>query len=76
MNRFRFFRNLILLVGLLLSHTMCAHVSYAYCAMEWGGRYAGYSAPPSVAFFLCIPYVAAILVCLLLAWRAHRKAGG
>lgn len=73
MNRFFILRKLMLVLSLALSHLMCAHVAYSYCAMEWGGRYAGYSAPASVAFFLFIPYGAAILVCLLLARWARRK---
>ena len=38
-------RNLFLGAALLLSHLMCAVVAYAYCTLEWGGRYAGYSGP-------------------------------
>ena len=60
-------------LALLLSHLMCAVVAYNYCALWWGGRYAGWSFPPRVAFTLLIPYSAAIIVCLALAWLFRRK---
>lgn len=60
-------------LALLLSHIMCAAVAYNYCALQWGGQYAGYSAPASTAFLLCIPYGIGILVCIFAAWLFHKK---
>lgn len=69
---------LFISLAIALSNIMCAVVAYNYCAMEWGGRYAGYSAPASIAFFLILPYGAGIAICAALAWifyRKYRKAG-
>ena len=37
-------RNLFAALTVLLSCWMCAAVAYNYCALQWGGQYAGYSA--------------------------------
>ena len=62
-----------LLAG-LLSHSMCAVVAYSYCALLWGGQYAGYSAPASTAFLYAIPFVISIIVSILLAVDCGKKA--
>ncbi|WP_322183240.1 hypothetical protein [Neglectibacter caecimuris] len=64
---------LFALLGLLFSHVMCAAVAYSYCALQWGGQYAAYSAPASVAFLLCIPYGAGIALCSFLAWFFRKR---
>lgn len=74
MKRFRLLRNIFLVITLCLSHLMCVHVAYSYCELLWCGQYGLCSAPASTAFLFCIPYGAAILICLLLAWWFHRKA--
>ena len=43
-------------LAILLSDILCAVVAYNYCALQWGGRYAGYSAPPSTAFICAVPF--------------------
>lgn len=63
------------ILAVLLSDIMCAVVSYNYCAMQWGGQYAGYSAPPSTAFIAAIPYAIGIAVCVSLAVVFRRKRG-
>lgn len=50
-----------------LSHITVAVVAYNYCALQWGGKYAGYSAPPTVALLYGLPFIAAIIVCLIIA---------
>lgn len=60
-------------LAVLLSDVMCAVVAFHYCDLWWGGRYAGYSAPASVAFVFLIPYGAGIAVCAVLAWVFHKK---
>ena len=60
-------------LAILLSDVMCAAVAYGYCALQWGGRYAGYSAPANTALLLCVPYGAGIGICALLAWLFHKK---
>lgn len=57
----------------LLSDVMCAVVGYQYCALQWGGRYEGWSAPPSTALLYAIPFVVGIVLCIILAWMFHKK---
>lgn len=64
------------ILAFLLSHVMCARVAYCYCAQEWGQKYAGWSAGPEVAFFLAIPYLIGMIVCILLAIFCKKKAAG
>ena len=54
-------------LAILLSDVMCAVVAYSYCDMQWGSRYAAYSAPASVAFLFIIPYAVGIAICVILA---------
>ncbi len=63
------------ILAVLLSDVMCAVVAYNYCDMVWGIKYAGYSAPASVAFLTAIPFVIAIVVCIVLALFFKKKAG-
>lgn len=62
------------LLAVLLSDVMCAAVAYTYCALQWGGQYAGTSAPASTAFLLAIPYGAGIALCIALAVVLHKRA--
>ena len=61
------------ILAVLLSDVMCAVVAYNYCDMVWGIKYAGYSAPASVAFLTAIPFVIAIVVCIILALFFKKK---
>ena len=47
---------LFVVFAVIMSDVMCAVVAYNYCALQWGGQYAGYSAPASAAFLYIIPY--------------------
>ncbi len=51
----------------------CSAVAYNYCAMQWGTKYAGYSAPASVAFLYAIPYGIGIVVCVIVAIVLRKK---
>jgi len=55
------------LLAILLSDIMCAVVAFNYCSLTWGGQYAGYSAPASTAFYLAVPYVIGIVICVVLS---------
>lgn len=59
--------NIFVLLAIILSDVMCAVVAYNYCTMEWGIRYAGYSAPAWVAFLYAIPFGIGIIVCVIIA---------
>ena len=61
-------------LAVLLSDIMCAVVAYGYCDLLWGGRYAGYSAPPSTAFVYAIPYAIGIVISVILALVFRKKA--
>lgn len=61
------------LLAVLLSDVMCAVVAYNYCDLLWGGKYAGYSAPANTAYFYTIPFLMAIIMCLILAWVFRYK---
>ena len=65
--------NFFIVLAVILSDVMCAVVAYNYCAMQWGARYAGYSAPASVAFLYVIPYGVGIVVCVILAIVLRRR---
>lgn len=64
---------LFIVLAILLSDIMCAVVAYNYCALQWGGRYAGYSAPASTAFLYFIPYGIGVVFCLILARFFYKK---
>lgn len=66
---------LFIVLAILLSDIMCAVVAYNYCALQWGGRYAGYSAPASTAFLYFIPYGIGVVFCLILARFFYKKRG-
>ena len=52
MKKYKRLTCLFAVLAALLSHVMCAAVAYSYCALQWGGQYAAYSAPASVRFSL------------------------
>lgn len=66
---------LFIVLAILLSDIMCAVVAYNYCSLQWGGRYAGYSAPASTAFLYFIPYGIGVVFCLVLARFFYKKRG-
>ncbi|MBR5236423.1 MAG: hypothetical protein IKW06_03530 [Clostridia bacterium] len=74
MKRFRILRNVCITLALLLSHGMCAETAFNYRGMLCGIEHKGFSAPASIAFIFSIPYVAGIIICLILALLFHKKA--
>lgn len=65
--------NVFLALAVLLSDVMCAVVAYNFCRMQWGIRYAMYSAPAWVAFLYVIPFVIGIVLCIVVAVVLKRK---
>ena len=61
-------------LAVILSDVMCAVVAFNYCDMLWGIRYAGYSAPASVAFLTAVPYAVGIIICVILSLFLKRRA--
>ena len=77
MRKYRYLFYSFAALAVLLSDAMCAAVAYCYCQLQWGGRCAGFSAPPSVALLLAVPYAAGIAICAGLAWffrKKHRRS--
>lgn len=65
--------NWFLILAALLSNVMSAVVVYWYCNLQWGSRYAGYSASTYTAFFFAIPYLVGVVVCIAVAIGLKRK---
>jgi hypothetical protein len=65
--------NIFIVLAILLSDVMCAVVAYNFCKMQWGIRYAGFSAPVWVAFLYGIPYAIGIAVCVFVAVVLKKK---
>ena len=61
------------LFAIILSNVMCAVVAFNYRDMLCGIQHAGYSAPASIAFITAIPYLVAIIACIILAVIIKRK---
>ncbi len=76
MKKYKYLSYVFLLLAVLLSNVMCAAVAYNYCNLQWGTRVAGFSAPASIAFYLGIPYVAGMLICIGAACFFHRQWRG
>jgi hypothetical protein len=74
MNKSRILAVIFTTVAIILSNIMCANVAFAYCNQLWGIKYAGYSAGAYVAFFIAIPYVAGILICMIFSYVFWRKS--
>ena len=67
------FSTIFIALAVILSGVMCAVVGYNYATMQWGIKYAGYSAPASTAFLYAIPFMIGIIVCAILAIRFRKK---
>lgn len=65
--------NIFIALVVILCSVMCAVVGYNYASMQWGIKYAGYSAPASVAFLYAIPYGIGIVVCVIVALVLRKK---
>lgn len=59
--------------AVLFSDSMCVTVASSYRDLLWGGKYAGYSTPPSTAFLYAIPYLFGILLLLTMARYCRRR---
>lgn len=66
--------NIFILLAIILSNVMCAVVAYNYCSMQWGIKYAGYSAPAWVAFLYVPPYLIGIVVCIIIAVVLRKRS--
>ena len=61
-------------LAVILSDVMCAVIAFNFCDMLWGIKYAGYSAPASVAFLTAVPYAVGIIICVILSLFLKKRA--
>lgn len=61
-------------LAVILSDVMCAVVAFNFCDMLWGIKYAGYSAPASVALLTAVPYAVGIIICVILSLFLKKRA--
>jgi len=73
MKKYRVVRIILIIIGLILSHAMCATVAYVYSYLfigmkyvQQGGHINVSSAPPWVAFLLAIPYLIGIIIIFII----------
>lgn len=69
----RILSRIFTILALILSHIMCADVAFDYCNMLWEIEYKGASAPAEIGFLTAIPYMAGIIVCIVLAVVFHKR---
>ncbi|EKV57693.1 hypothetical protein [Brachyspira hampsonii] len=56
----------IKIVAYLFSYMMVTVVAFNYGYMYYAVKFDGASAPPNVSFIFAIPFIAAILVCIII----------
>lgn len=64
---------ILAVLAVLTTDAMCAAVGYNYCNLLWGMRYGHWSAGPSVAFVLCVPFMAVAILFAVGAVLTYRK---
>ncbi|PTY41190.1 hypothetical protein [Brachyspira hampsonii] len=57
---------IIKLIAYLFSYMMVTVVAFNYGYMFYAVKFDGASAPPSISFIFAIPFIAAILVCVII----------
>lgn len=69
----RKFSKMFVLLAVLITVVMCAIVGVNYGKMVWDIENAGYSAPAVVSFIWAIPFVIAIVACLVFSVFMRKK---
>lgn len=67
---------IIKIIAYLFSYMMVTVVAFNYGYMFYAIKFDGASAPPSVSFIFAIPFIAAILVCVVLIKIINKKMKG
>lgn len=73
MNKWKAIAWILVILAVLTTDVMCAAVGYNYCNLLWGMRYGHWSAGPSVAFFLCVLFMAVAILFAVGAALAYSK---
>ena len=63
----------IKLIAYIFSYMMVTVVAFNYGYMFYAVKFDGASAPPSVSFIFAIPFIIAILVCVILIKIIKKK---
>lgn len=64
---------LFISIAILLSNIMCATVGYNWAVMECGIKHQGYSAPAYIALISGIPFLIAIIMCIVIIMVIKNK---
>ncbi len=73
MKKYKHRSTAFVVAALVISHLMCGVVAWQYRGHICGVQHQGFSAPADVAYFYAIPFLVAIVACLILAFVNHRK---
>lgn len=73
MHKFGTLSAIFFAAGALLSHAMCAVTAYHYAYLQYIEAEQYGSAPPETALLLAIPFLAGIVVCVILAFVFRKK---
>lgn len=63
----------IKIIAYLFSYMMVTVVAFNYGYMYYAVKFDGASAPPSVSFIFAVPFIIAILVCIVLIKVINKK---
>ncbi len=63
----------IKIIAYLFSYMMVTVVAFNYGYMFYAVKFDGASAPPSVSFIFAIPFISAILVCIIIIKIIKKK---
>ncbi|MDA0025643.1 hypothetical protein OFR39_03370 [Brachyspira hyodysenteriae] len=63
----------IKIIAYLFSYMMVTVVAFNYGYMYYAVKFDGASAPPSVSFIFAVPFIIAILVCIVLIKVISKK---
>ncbi|MDO7021209.1 hypothetical protein Q5M86_10535 [Brachyspira innocens] len=63
----------IKIIAYLFSYMMVTVVAFNYGYMFYAVKFDGASAPPSVSFIFAIPFIVAILVCIIIIRIIKKK---
>ena len=63
----------IKIIAYLFSYMMVTVVAFNYGYMFYAVKFDGASAPPSISFIFAVPFIVAILVCIILIKIINKK---
>lgn len=73
MRKFGTLSTMFFAAGALLSHAMCAVTAYHYAYLQYIEAEQYGSAPPETVLLLTVPFLAGMIVCVILAFVFRKK---